>query len=141
MINLDISLLVEIISVLVIMFILNSMLFKPIRRMLEERKSKMDSIQGESERFERNAAQLIDSFNKRLAEARKAGQAEKERFKIDARKAEKELLDASSKEADALKQRLVADMSAQIDGARKELAAKSEVFAADIAQKLLGRAV
>lgn len=141
MIDLDISLWVEVISVLVLMGILNAMLFKPMRRMLEERRSKMDSIQGEAERFTRNAEQILDSFNKKLAEARKAGQVERERMKADARKVEHELLESSGKEADETKQRLVADLSVQIDNARKELSAKSDMFAAEIAQKLLGRAI
>lgn len=141
MIDLDISLWVEVISVLVLMGILNAMLFKPIRHMLEERKLKMDSIQGEVERFTRNAEQLLDSFNKKLAEARKAGQAERERMKSEARKMEHELLESSSKEADETKQRLIAELSAQIDSARKELSAKSDMFAVEIAQKLLGRAI
>jgi F-type H+-transporting ATPase subunit b len=141
MIDLDISLWVEVISVLVLMGILNAMLFKPMRRMLEERRSKMDSIQGEAERFTRNAEQMLDSFNKKLAEARKAGQVERERMKGEARKMEHELLESSGKEADETKQRLIADLSVQIASARKELSAKSDMFAAEIAQKLLGRAI
>jgi F-type H+-transporting ATPase subunit b len=141
MIDLDISLWVEVISVLVLMGILNAMLFKPMRRMLEERRAKMDSIQGEAERFTRNAEQMLDSFNKKLAEARKAGQAERERMKVEARKMEHELLESSGKEADETKQRLIADLSVQIASARKELSAKSDMFAAEIAQKLLGRAI
>ncbi|MGQ9499312.1 MAG: ATP synthase F0 subunit B [Dissulfurimicrobium sp.] len=141
MIDLDISLWVEVISVLVLIGILNTMLFKPIRRMLEERRAKMDSIQGEVERLTRNAEQILASFNKKLAEARKAGQAERERLKAEARKIEHELLESSIKEADERKQRLVADLSVQIDNAKKELLAKSDMFAAEIAQKLLGRAI
>ncbi|MGB9711983.1 MAG: hypothetical protein ACP5SG_01925 [Dissulfurimicrobium sp.] len=141
MINLDISLWVEVISVLVLMAILNSMLFKPIRRILEERRSKMDAIQADADRFARNAEQILDSFNKKMAEARKSGQSEKERLKGEARKMERELLESSGKEADAAKQRLMAELSAQIDSTRKDLSAKIEMFAAEIAQKLLGRAI
>ncbi len=137
----DVALLVQIAAMLVLMFLLNSMLFKPIRQMLEERAAKMSSLQGDVEKYERNASQLLSSFNEKLAEARRSGQVERERLKADARSVEKKLVEASSKEADGIKQSMLADLGSQVDAVRKDLQAKAEGFAGEIAQKLLGRAI
>lgn len=137
----DVALLVQIAAMLVLMFILNSMLFKPIRQMLEERAAKMSSLQGDVEKYEHNASQLLTSFNEKLAEARRAGQGERERLKTEARTVEKGLIAASSKEADGIKQSMLSDLGTQVEAVRKDLRAKSEGFAAEIAQKLLGRAI
>jgi F-type H+-transporting ATPase subunit b len=141
MIEIDISILVEIVSVLALMLILNSILFKPIRGMLEERAARIASIQGDVEKYERNAQQLLDDFNAKLADARRAGQEERDGLKHAGRDEERGIVEASTTEAEAKKQELMAGLSADIDAARKNLAAKADAFAVEIAQKLLGRAV
>jgi len=55
---------------LILLVILNTILYKPIRRLLEERASRMSSIQGDVEKYERNAEQLLKDFEMKLAEAR-----------------------------------------------------------------------
>ncbi len=141
MIDLDLSLFIQIIAILFLMFILNNILYKPIRRMLEERDSRMSGIREDIEKFERNAESLLENFNRKLAEARRKGQEERERLKQEAREEEKQLFEESSKEAEAKKQELMAELTSQVEAAKKELLAKAEAFAVEIAQKLLGRAV
>lgn len=141
MIDIDISLFVEIIAVLILMAILNTILYKPIRKMLEERESKLAGLRGDVERFERNAVQLMDDFQKKLADARKAGVEERERMKNEARETERQLMAESTKGAEAQKQQLMADISSKIEATRKELSEQSGAFAAEMAQKLLGRAL
>jgi F-type H+-transporting ATPase subunit b len=141
MISLDLSFWVVLISVLALMAILNAILYKPIRRMLEEREARMSSIRSDVEKYEKNAEQLLQNFNQKLAEARSTGQGERERLKSEGREQERGLLEANSREAEANKEKQLSDLGAQIDSARKELAAKTDAFALEIAQKLLGRAI
>jgi F-type H+-transporting ATPase subunit b len=141
MIDIDLSLLAELISVLVLMAVLNSILFRPIRKQLEEREAKMAAIEAEVERFEHRAQKLVEDFDMKMAEARTAGKQELERLKEEGREEERQLAEASAKEASAKKEELMSDISGQIEAARKELKDQSETFALEIAQKLLGRAV
>ncbi len=141
MITLNITFWIELVLALILMYILNIILYKPVRRILEERKQKMDEIRGEAEKYERNAQALVDNFNRKLAEARAKGQAEREKFKESARQVERELLEASTKEAEKEKSEQLGQLMGQIEAARKELKDKVEAFALEIAQKLLGRAI
>jgi F-type H+-transporting ATPase subunit b len=141
MLNVDYSILAVIIGFLILMIILNGMLYKPIRQMFEKRESRVSSIQSDVEKYERNAEQLLKDFEMKLAKARSAGQGEMERLKQEAREEEHQISEASSKEADARKQGLMAELASEIDAARKDLKAKVEAFAVDISQKLLGRAI
>lgn len=141
MIDIDLSLFAELISVLVLMAVLNSILFRPIRKQLEEREAKMAAIEAEVERFDHKTQKLVDDFDKKMADARAAGMQELERLKDEAREEERQLADSSTQEASARKSELMADISGQIESARKELKEQSETFAVEIAQKLLGRAV
>ncbi len=141
MITLDWSFWAQLISALIMMALLNSMLYKPMRRMLQKREEKMSTIRSDVEKFERNAKQLLENFEKKMSEARLAGKKEMEKLKDEARKTEGELMEAASKEAQEKKSQLLAELTSQIEAARKELQAKAESFAVEIAQKLLGRAV
>ncbi len=141
MIDLDYSLFAELIGYLILLVILNAILYKPIRRLLAERASRMASIQSNAEKYERNAEQLLKDFDMKLAEARASGQGAMEKLKQGAREEEHQLSEASNKEADARKQELMAELTSEIDAARKDLMAKVEAFAMDISQKLLGRAI
>ena len=141
MIDLDYSLFAELIGYLILLVILNGILYKPIRKLLAERASRMASIQSDVDKYERNAGQLLKDFDTKLAEARGSGQGAMEKLKQGAREEEHQITEASNKEADARKQELMAELTSEIDAARKDLAAKVEAFAMDISQKLLGRAI
>lgn len=137
----DISLLVQIGAMLLLMVLLNSMLYKPMRQMLKEREDKLSSMRKEVEKFESNASQLLEKFNQKLADARRAGQQQRDALKAEARAEEKNLISAASKESDAKKQQMLAELVADLSAVKENLYAQSEVFAREIAQKLLGRAV
>ena len=141
MIDIDVSIVVEIVSILAMMALLNVILYKPVRKLLLQREAKISGLQEDIGRFEKNAQQLLDDYDTKLAVARKKGASEKETIKNEGRTEEQRLLSESTKEAEAKKDELLKQVSAEFEAAKKELQAKSEVFAADIAQKLLGRAV
>ncbi len=141
MITLDLSLWIQVIGILLLTFILDVILYKPIRRVLKERESRMSAAREDIEKFERNAESLLSLFHRKLAEARKKGQEERERLKQEARDEEKRLFEESNKEAEAKKSELMAELTAEIDAARKELQSQAESFGVEIAQKLLGRAL
>ena len=141
MITIDASIWFQIIGMLILIVVLNSFLYKPIRQMLQERESRMTALRGEAERFERNADQLLENFNAKLADARSRGIQKREELKAQAREEEKVMIGESNKEAAQKKQQLLSELTAQIDAARKELKTQAEAFAVEIAQKLLGRAV
>jgi len=141
MITIDLSIVAEIIGVLILIVVLNSMLYQPIRRILKERKEKMDSIEAEALKYEDRIKSLIEDYKRKLKEARQAGKAEYEKLREEAKQLEKRLLEESTKEAEIKRQELMSQLASQIEAAKKELTAKAESFAVEIAQKLLGRAI
>ncbi len=141
MITIDLSIVAEIIGVLILIVVLNSMLYQPIRRILKERQEKMNSIEAEATKFEDRIKSLVEDYERKLREARQAGKAEFDKLKEEAKELERKLMEESTKEAEAKRQELMGQLAGQIDAAKKELQAKAESFAVEIAQKLLGRAV
>ena len=141
MITIDFSILAEIIGILILIVVLNSMLYEPLRRVMKERKEQMDALEGEAVRFEDRIKSLVADYERKLQEARQAGKAEFEKLRAEAREEERKLVEESTKEAEAKRQELMQQLTSQIEAAKKELQAKAEAFAVEIAQKLLGRAV
>ena len=141
MITIDFSIVAELVCVLFMIAILNAILYKPLRNIMKQRKEKMDSIDAEAAKFEANTKRLIEDFENKMKEARLAGKEEFDKFKAAAKEQEQKLIDESTKEAEARREELMAQLASQIDAARKDLKAKAEAFAMEIAQKLLGRAV
>lgn len=141
MLTIDYSILAVIICFLILMVILNSMLYKPIRQVLKKRESRLASIREDGEKYERNTQELLKDFEQKLADARAAGQKAMESLKTEAREEESSITAEGNKEAEAKKQELMAGLSAQIETAKKDLVSKIEAFAMEISQKLLGRAI
>jgi len=141
MIDIDISLFIQIGVVLSLMFLLNNLLFKPIRAFLEERQEKLDALKKEMDGFEQKAVSIVENYNHKLNEARQNGLKEKEKFLSEARNNEKSILSQSTKEAETKKQQDISEVSKAIDSVRVELNTKAEAFANEIAQKVLGRAI
>ncbi len=141
MITIDLSIVAELICVLFMIAILNSILYKPLRNVIKQRKEKMDAIDAEAARFENNTKKLIEDFENKMKQARLAGKEEFEKFRAEARDEEHKLIEESTKEAEAKREELMAQLTGQIEAAKKDLQAQAEAFAMEIAQKLLGRAV
>lgn len=141
MITIDFSIVAEMVCVLFMITILNSILYKPLRNIIRQRKEKMDSIDAEAAKFENNTKRLIEDFENKMKEARLAGKQEFDKFRAAAKEQEQNLIDESTKEAEAKREELMAKLTTEIDAAKKDLQAQAEAFAMEIAQKLLGRAV
>ena len=141
MITIDLSIVAEIICILFMIALLNSWLYKPLRKAIKERREKMDAIEAEAARFENNTKKLIEDFESKMKQARLAGKEEFEKFRAEAREEEQKMIEESTKEAEAKREELMAQLTSQIEAAKKELQAQAEAFAMEIAQKLLGRAV
>jgi len=141
MITIDFSIVAELVCVLFMITILNSILYKPLRNIIRQRKEKMDSIDAEAAKFENNTKRLIEDFENKMKEARLAGKQEFDKFRAAAKEQEQNLIDESTKEAEAKREELMAKLTDEIDAAKKDLQAQAEAFAMEIAQKLLGRAV
>ncbi len=141
MITIDLSIVAEIIGVLILIVVLNSMLYQPLRRILKQRQEKMEAIEAEAVKFEDRIKSLIEDYERKLKEARQAGKDEFDKLREEAKALEQKLLQESMQEAESKRQELMSQLTSQIEAAKKELQAKAEMFAMEIAQKLLGRAI
>ncbi len=136
----DISAVYQMINFLVLLFVLNLVLFKPIRNVLLERKAKIDGMQNGAEKAASDLVAGEDTYKSGLKEARSKGLKEKEVFVDEASKEEAEIIDRINKKAQANLAEIKKQVADETEQARKSLEAEVEVYAKAIGEKILGRA-
>lgn len=141
MITIDLTMPLHIINMLLLIVIMNVVLYRPIRSILIERDKKLSGLAKEIEDFEKNSNLRLEEFNRKLAEARTKGKAEFEAVKGSATSASAEQLAGIRKEAEAAKSAQLSTIQGQVSAAQQTLKGQLEGFAADMATKILGRAV
>jgi F-type H+-transporting ATPase subunit b len=141
MVSMDITLVIQIINMIVLMFLLNGVLYKPVKKILKERSEKLRGMQGEISKFEKNAQLRQEEVDAKMAKASGKAKAALDSARDGAQQAGDTKLAAIKAEADSGKEKQLADIKSQIEGAKKSLQANLDGFATDMASKILGRSL
>lgn len=143
MVSIDInaSLLWQIANFLILIFVLNIVLYKPIRGILKERAAKFAQLGGEITAGTLGAAAKVQELEDRRAESRRLGAQIREELKNEGRSKERELVQAATKEMEATVAKVRAEIAGEIGKARDELKAQVQSFGVELAQKILGRSI
>ncbi len=141
MITTDITLFIQIVNMIVLMFLLNGVLYKPIRRILRERSGKLQGMHEEISKFEKNAKLRQEEVDAKMAQASGKAKAALDSARAGAQLAGDEKLAAIKAEAEAVKDEKLNELKAEIGAARTSLQAELSGFATDMAGKILGRSI
>jgi F-type H+-transporting ATPase subunit b len=132
---------IQIINFLVILWILNLILYRPIRNILRQRKEKIDGLEASIETYNEDAQEKDTAFAAGIKEARARGLSEKEALLQAAAEEEKEIIAKVNEKAQAELADIREKISREAESAKDALQAKVDEFSSDICQKILGRTV
>jgi len=139
MIDIDWTLYAQIINFLLLVFLLNVVLFRPIRNALKDRQAKLLAQETEINVLTDKGRSLEDEIKEELAAARRAGAGARESLKQEGVQAEATLLEEVKRQAElewaTVEKKIKADMAK----ARKSLQTQTQSFAQLLATKILGR--
>ena len=135
------DLLINLINIAVLFIVTKKLLYKPVKKYLEERKAKIAAAQAEADRAKTDADSAKADYESRIAaieaesekireRAAKAAKAESDRITAEAREKAAEIIGGAESEAERKKQ-------AAVDGAKQEIGE----IAIEMAGKLIGRNV
>ena len=141
MVTMDITLVFQVINMVVLMFILNKVLYIPVKKILKERSENLQGMQGEISDFENKATLRQKEVDAKMAKASGKAKFALDTARAGAQAAGDEKLAAIKAEADAGKEEKIAEIKSQVKNARKELQAGLDGFATDMAGKILGRSL
>ncbi|PID41794.1 MAG: hypothetical protein CR981_02935 [Proteobacteria bacterium] len=141
MIDMDITLVIQIVNMIVLMFLLNGVLYKPVKKILKERSEKLQRMQRDVAQFEKNARLRQEEVDARMAKASAKAKAALDEARAAAQAAGDEKMASIKEEVASFKEKELAQIRSQIDEARKGLQANLDGFATDMAGKILGRSL
>ncbi|MDR1659425.1 MAG: ATP synthase F0 subunit B [Desulfovibrio sp.] len=137
MLDLNITLLIQLVNFFIAVFVLNLLLVRPVRDIIKKRKGIVGKISGEADNFEAEASLRLASYEEDLAKARQAaalarkdghaaGMAEQQNI---VGKAQESALDIIAEARRAVQ--------AEAESALKELRARAAAVSASLAERLL----
>lgn len=139
MIELDWTLFVQIINFLVLVFLLNMVLFRPIRKIILDRRTRQDSFEKDISGLADNRQGILGEVEGQLTAARREGLGLREKLRQEGSQAENSLLEQVKKEVEAEWTRVEAKIKKDVAKAREALRAQVKDFAMALSAKILGR--
>lgn len=131
----------QIITFLILMFVLNAFLFKPMMRVLEERRARTVGRREKAAKAEARSGEIWKDYQAKIAEART--EAEKGRLEL-VRQGETEramITETASAEAEKTVADLKARVAVEAGKAKEILKAEIEGMGREMAERIMGRAV
>jgi len=141
MINLDISIVYQIILFVLLWVILNKLLFQPYLKLLADRESRTIGAQHDSSDLEQEGARLKAQYDEKIAQAQAAGYASKDAILQDGRQQREKILHQAHEDATGTLERVRHEVATAMEQERHAAAAAAVSVAGAMASKVLGRTV
>jgi F-type H+-transporting ATPase subunit b len=141
MVNVDYSVIIQIINFIILIFVLNAVLFKPIRSILLQRKEKIGGMEQGIETLNSDAVEKDQAFSAGIKEARAKGLKEKETLLQAAAEEEKEIVGKITEKAQADLADVRSKIAAEAEAVKAALMEQIDDYAGSIGEKILGRAI
>lgn len=138
MINIDITLLIQLVNFLVSLALIYGLIIRPIRGILARRRAENDRLRGNAEALENEAGLKQEGYAARIAQARAEVAALRDKVKASAQKSAQEALGAAGEKARAIHQEAIARIQDESRAARSELDGRVDEFARMAVKSMLG---
>jgi len=141
MVSVDSSLLIQIVNFLFLIWALNVILYKPIRKMLLQRNEHITGLEEGIETAGGDAQDKEKAFSEGIRAARNDGVEKKKAMLEEAAQEEMAIVEKINSKAQADLAEVKAKIAQEADSVRESLQAELDTFASAIGQKILGRAM
>jgi F-type H+-transporting ATPase subunit b len=137
----DYTLLIQIVTFIVLIYILNILLYKPILTIIDRRKKQLEELENEIKLFNDSVDKRVLEYEEKLKQAKtNASDLKKEIIKEGDDQA-KSIVDIVRGEIPLMTQEFQKKMDKEIQAARQILDGQSRKLSLEIAEKVLGRRV
>lgn len=135
------SFLLQMANFVFLIWVLNLILYKPIRNVLKQRQEKISGLEESIESFQKDASDKQEAFDAGLRSARVKGLEKKENLLAEAASEEKKIIGQINEKAQAELSQVREQIVKDVQAARESLLKDVDGFAKAIGEKILGRAV
>jgi F-type H+-transporting ATPase subunit b len=132
---------IQIINFVLLIFILNRLLYKPLLGMIDKRKQKFADSEAGIRRLQETVEQQMAAYEEKLRRAKAAAVEEKNEIIRRGAEEARAITDAVRAEIPELMEQFQIRMGREIDAAKRILTNQSQKLSIEIAEKVLGRSL
>ncbi len=129
---------VLLLNFLVLLYLLNIILFKPLLRLFTEREGTINNSLNAARDLEKKKDEALLQMNRELKDAHNKAREIFETMRVQGIERQRELLEAASSEASGLIYNARTDLKKEAGRVRQQLRADAEKFSDEIVRKLIG---
>jgi F-type H+-transporting ATPase subunit b len=129
------------VNFVVLMFILNQLLYKPVLGIIDKRKKKLQDIEEEIKRLNQSVDERMAAYEEKLRLAKVQALEKKQEIMAEGAEQAKSFIEAAKGDIPGMMEKFHADMNREVDEARRILTNQSRKISIEIAEKLLGRSL
>lgn len=141
MIDINITLLIQLANFIVLLIALNVILYKPVRQIMQEREQGVSSAFGDAKAAQERVQGLLEQYNASLGEAKQKATSTYSTIYQQGLDAQRDMIAAERAKAGEMLDKARAEVAAASNAARADLRKEAERLSQEITLKLLGRAV
>ncbi len=141
MIDIDTTFWIQLVNFVVLMFILNAILYKPMLNVMEKRKQHLQGLDDEVKSLEQTVDAKVADYEEKLRQARLDAMNEKNEIQRMASDKGKVITDEARQEISKIVEDFKKKMDKEMVGVRKVLKSQAEKISVEISEKVLGRSV
>jgi len=141
MLEIDYTLFIQIANFLILLFLMNIILYRPIRGILNRRKEEMTSTEEQAVEWSQKADKFSGELEENTSKTRQEGLREKEDLKNEGLQDEKVMLQDASETAEEKLLNARDEIQEKLGHVRQSLQAEVKGFSQELAEKILGRTI
>ncbi|NLN38390.1 MAG: ATP synthase F0 subunit B [Smithella sp.] len=135
----DFTLFVQAAIFIALVFILNSLLYKPILSIIARRKKQLEEAENEIKLFQDSVDKKVAEYDEKLNKAKTTASDLKKEIINEGAQQAKSIVDAVRNEIPLMTQEFQKKIDAEMQAARQVLEGQSRKLSLEIAEKVLGR--
>lgn len=141
MISVDLTLFIQMINFVILIWALNFVLYRPIRGIIAQRREKVNGLETTIEQFDQDVEEKSEEIQSGIKAAREKGQKEKESLEQSAREEEMQMKEKINEKAKQDLAEIREKVARETQEVRQSLQPQIDPFADQISEKILGRTV
>ncbi len=139
LISINATLVVQVLLFLLLVWLLNRIMIKPLRLIMAERKEHLKRIESDILSARQDHQQLEEEIHAQEAEARREGLRIRQELETDGFNAAAEILDQARRQIASQREKTMADINKALDKVRSEMETEAQQLATRIMEIVLNR--
>ncbi len=141
MVDIDSTLFIQLVLFLLLIWILNQVLYKPLLRIMDRRKEILDKAQEEVKNVQETIDRRVAEYEEKIRAAKMEAMGQKGDLAKEGAEAAKAITDKAKAEIAAMMGEFQAKLEKELAAAREVLRNQSIRISSEIAEKVLGRSI